>query len=241
MLGIPDLDAETQHALFPNLPTADANSTASRWKWSDIGAAPALHHFAQRAQHPTADKAVVCSRHQKKAHEQGASSASPDIAPTTAKQQASAEHLTPGDRKASNQGRSAPTSQRSSSVGAHTGSPACSPDPEQYLVSLRWGALSTPPLPPQLPTPQHSPASLSGSRSQSPSPPRFSTSCSHYHASPSARLEGQIMVADGPNGDEERFRSASPSVARACVTLPGFCPSATAHHLAEGMSTEEQQ
>lgn len=261
---MPDLDSETQHALFPNFPTADANSTASRRKWSDIGTAPALHHFAQRAQHPTAGKAVACSRHEQEAHDEGASMALPNIPPTTAKQQASAEHCTPGDRKASNKGRSAPTSRRSSPVGVHTGSPAYSPDPEHYLVSLRWGSLSTRPLHPQLPTPQHSSTCLSGSTSQSPSPPHFSTSYSHYRASRSVPLkalipnkglpseprrshipcsslsEGLSMVADGPIGDEARIRSASPCVARACVTLPGFCPRAKVQCLAEGLFTEEQ-
>ena len=257
MLGVPDLDADTQHALFPNLPAADNTCRGSRWKWSDIGTAPALHRFVHHTQHPTAANAVPCTRHEQEAHDQGAFMALPNIAPTTTKQHASAKHRTAGDRKALNQGRSAPTSPRSSPMGVHTRNPACSPDPNHHLVSLRWGALGTPPLHHQLPTSQHSSACLSGSTSRGPSPPRFSTSSSHCRASPIVKLqtptpnrglpsephrshkpdsspsEGLIMIADGPIGDEARFRSASPSVARACVTLPGFCPPAQARQLAE--------
>lgn len=263
-LGVPDLDAETQRALFPNIPTADANFTRSRWKWSDIGTAPALHHFAQQAQHPDADSAEARSRHEQEAHEQGASMASPSIAPTTAKQQASIKHGTAGYRKALlHEGRSAPTSPRPHMIGIHTRTPACSPDPEHYLVSLRWGAHSTPPLHPQLPTAQLSSAYQSGSSLQSPSPPRFSTLSSCYRASPVVPLKSRtpnrglpsephrsdipyaspseelITIADSPSGNEARFQSTSPSVARACVTLPGFFPPAKAQRLGEGMSREE--
>lgn len=188
----------------------------------------------------------------------------PSIAPTTAKQQACIKHGTAGDRKALlHEGRSAPTSSRPHMIGVHTRSPACGPDPEHYLVSLRWGA---PPLHPQLPTAQLSSACRSGSSLQSPSPPRFSTSSSHYCARPivplesltpnrglpsephrsdiphSSPTEGLITIADGPSGNEARFQSTSPSVARACVTLPGFFPPGrtTSQHLGEGTSREEQ-
>ena len=259
MLGVPDLDSETQHALFPNFPTTDDNSGGGRWKWSDVGAAPALHQFVQHTKHVAADKAIACNKHKQEAHERGAV---PNTARETVKQ-ACAERCIPGNSNALKQGRSGPTCQRSSPTGVYIRSPSCSPDPEHYLVSLRWGALSTPPLHPQLPTPQHSSACLSGSTSQSPPPPRFSTSPSRYHAGPIAAHEGsnpnrglspeqrrliapqcsspsEGLVAASPVGDEGRFKSASPSVARACVTLPGFCPPAKAPHLAEGMSTEAQ-
>lgn len=259
MLGVPDLDAETQHALFPNFPAADHNS---RWKWSDIGAAPALGHFVHRTQHTTADKAIACNGHEQEAHEKGVLNALPNTAPETAKQQTSAEPHKTGDRTALNQGRSAPMNQRLSPT-VHTRGPSCSPDPAHYLVSLRWGALSTPPLHPQPSIPQHNSACLSGSRSQSPSPPRFSTSPSHYHVSPVSTYEAsnpnrgvspeqrssiaahcsspsEGLFAASPMGNEGRYRSASPSVARACVTLPGFCTPAKARRLAEGTSTEEQ-
>ena len=238
------LDAETQHALFPNFPTADASSRGSRWKWSDIGAAPALHNFAQRTQQSAAAQDAACS-----------GPTAEQEAPITAKLQAVPELHRAAGRNASSQGKSVQTSQRSSPTGVHTRSRSCSPDPEHYLVSLRWGAPSAPPLQRQAPTPQ---GHLSGCRS--PCPPRFSTSSSRQDAKPPAIYESlsltrdpppdrlfrpqdqsERLVADGFNCHEGSFRSASPSVARACVTLPGFCPPARAPHPAEASPTEEEE
>lgn len=247
MLELPELDAETQRALFPNLPTADAASRSSRWKWSDIGAAPALHRFVQHAQHPTAAAAGTSP-------DQEGCETAPGVAANTAKQQADSEHHKSVERKALTQIRSAPTSRRASPTGLHSRSPSCSPHPEHYLVSLRWGAPGSPPLHPQAPT---RPACLSSGRSQS--PPGFSTS--HHHAranlnfeDPTAKkglsqepqrshLPHSSSPTEGLLADalmEAWFRSASPSVARACVTLPGFCPPAKAQHLPQGAATEEE-
>lgn len=260
MLGLPDLDADTQHALFPNLPTADAASRGLRWKWSDIGAAPALHHSVQHAQHATA--AVTYSRHEQDEHAQEERRTASKMAPSTAKQQAGCERHKSVDRKALNQGRSAPTSRRASPTGIHTRSPSCSPHPGHYLVSLRWGAQGAPPLPPQAPTPQHNPACLSSGTPQSPSSPGFFTYASHpHHASqitnsedPTAKMglsqqphRSQLQHSSSPSEGlladdlEAWFRSASPSVARACVTLPGFCPPAKARRMTQAGATEGAQ
>lgn len=239
ILGVLGLDAQTQHALFPSLPTADS-SRSGRWKWSDIGTAPALDHFAQHA-HSNA-KAATCS--------------AVAVGPKTEKQQAVVETQRTGGRDALNQERSLAAKQTSRSDGIHTRGRSCSPDPEHYLVALRWGAVSATPLHPPTPTPQRSAACISNSRN--PSPPRFSTSPSHNNANTPAvqktptpsrgappelygsdmlshlKKEGEGLVA------EHRFRSASPSVARACVTLPGFCPPGRGPHVAGKALAEEQ-
>lgn len=232
-LGVLGLDTETQHALFPNLLTADRGS---RWKWSDIGATPALHHFTQHARSSAPTAAVL----------------------TPPKQQAVSEPHRAGDRDALNQEKSSAAKQRLSPVSTHPRAPSCSPEPEHYLVSLRWGAFSAPPLHPHTPTPLQSTGRVSGSRG--PSPPRFSTSSSHHHASTHAAQgtptssRGALLESTGTNMPhvvpilrqneglvgEGRFRSASPTIARSCVTLPGFfLPRGV--HSAERAPLQEQQ
>lgn len=149
--------------------------------------------------------------------------------------------------------------QISSLVSSHTRTPSCSPDPENYLVSLRWGAFSPPPLHSHTPTPLQSTGSVSGSRG--PSPPRFSTSSSHHNVNthvaqgtlpssrgaplepPGANMPYVVSITHQNEGlvGEGRFRSASPTIARSCVTLPGFFPPARGLHSAESPPLQEQQ
>ncbi|KAL0022336.1 hypothetical protein WJX77_001433 [Trebouxia sp. C0004] len=102
-----------------------------------------------------------------------------------------------------------------------------SPGPENYLVALRWGTRASSPSPQQ---------KLSGSpgssRAASPHPFPSSSPCPGRKSmtNPGTAVSAldsssSKLQADGSSHTELRsnFRTVSPSVARACVTLPGFC------------------
>lgn len=227
LLGVSGLDEETQRALFPSIPLPNALAEGSVWKWSDIGTAPALHQFAQHSHNSPATLAIGNTP-----AVSGGSHAATQPGPTK-HSTAAKGHLT------EHQGRSKLNTRRSSPNGSCNRNPSPSPDPEHYLVGLRWGA--------QRATPGHPPGPPSqieahnfGSN-KSPSPPRFVTSChhgvrppagpwrqssdplqGHPSQSPCAQLQSDGCASAGLTSTEGRFRSASPSVARACVTLPGF-------------------
>lgn len=118
-------------------------------------------------------------------------------------------------------------------TGFHTGScnvrHSQSPDPEKYLVALRWGT------PACSPSPQHKINGSPSSSSRAASPQSFPSSSPHPGgkplpnpgtAVPALDSASSQLQADGTsvNALRSNFRTVSPSVARACVTLPGFCP-----------------
>ncbi|DBA90713.1 TPA: hypothetical protein ACH3X1_003927 [Trebouxia sp. C0004] len=210
LLGVPGLDSETQHALFPHLPRTAAASNANKWKWSDIGSAPVLHDFVK---HACAKPfiGIAASAQEAEAAAAAVEHSAADL------QQATVAHTGSNSRR---QG-----------TGSHTGS--CdfrhgqSPGPENYLVALRWGTRASSPSPQQ---------KLSGSpgssRAASPHPFPSSSPCPGRKSmtNPGTAVSAldsssSKLQADGSSHTELRsnFRTVSPSVARACVTLPGFC------------------
>ncbi len=112
--------------------------------------------------------------------------------------------------------------------GTHTGNRhSQSPDPENYLVALRWGTPASS-LSPQ----QKLNGSPSSSRAASPhllpssSPPPGRKPLPNPGTAVLALDSSSLQFqADGSSLSALRsnFRTVSPSVARACVTLPGFC------------------
>jgi len=102
-----------------------------------------------------------------------------------------------------------------------------SPDPENYLVALRWGTPASSPSPQQKTngTPSSSRAASPYSfPSSSPHPGRKSLPNPGTAVSALDSSSSQLQ-ADGASSSALRSncRTVSPSVARACVTLPGFC------------------
>ncbi|DBA68778.1 TPA: hypothetical protein ACH3X2_013393 [Trebouxia sp. C0005] len=222
LLGVPGLDSETQHALFPNLPSTAAASNANKWKWSDIGSAPVLHESARHA-HAKPFAGTVASA-------QGAEAATI----TAAAAAAAAEHSAAALQQATV--AHSGSNSRVQRTGNHTGNcnvrHSQSADPDNYLVALRWGTR------PSSPSPQQK---LSGSPSSSRAAPThpFPSSSPHPDRKPlpnpataASALDSSSsqLQADGSSFSALRsnFRTASPSVARACVTLPGFWSSPTA-------------
>jgi len=213
LLGVSGLDSETQHALFPHLPSTAAASNANTWKWSDIGSAPVLHDFAKHA-HAKPFAGIAASAQEAEAAATAAAAAEHSAATL---QQATIAHT--GNIS------------RVQRTATHTGNcdvrHSQGPDPENYLVALRWGTPASSLSPQQ---------KLNGSPSSSraASPHLFPSSSPHpgrkslpnpgtaVSASDSSSLQQQ---ADGSSFSALRsnFRTVSPSVARTCVTLPGFC------------------
>ena len=226
--GISGLDEETQHTLFPSVPLPAASAEGNVWKWSDIGTAPALHQFAQyNHKSPAAPAAATAVNSHATTHQEAA----PRRHDTAAH-----EHLTEHHCRCKSKSR------RSSPNCSCNRSTAHSPDPEHYLVGLRWDAPS--PTPGQPPGPTSQVEAHSFASNNVPSPRRFLASChhgvrplarqwgpsfnplgslSHPSQSSSPQLQSDGSAVGGRNDVEGRLRSASPSVARACVTLPGFC------------------
>jgi len=214
LLGVAGLDSETQHALFPNLPSTAAASNANKWKWSDIGSVPVLHDFVKHA-------------HAKPFAGTAASAQEAEAAGTTAA--AAAEHSAATLQQATiaHTGNTSRVQRTGILTGNCNVRHSQSPEPENYLVALRWGAPASS-LSPQ----QKLKGSPSSSRAASP----HSSPSSSFHAGRKPLPNSGIAVsalessasqlqADGSSFSALRsnFRTVSPSVARACVTLPGFC------------------
>ena len=235
LLGVSGLDSETQHALFPNLPSTAAASNANKWKWSDIGSAPVLHDFVKHT-HAKPFTGRAASAQEAEAAE---STAAQNTAATL--QQATVIHTGSNSRV-----------QR---TGIYTGNCTVrhsqSPDPENYLVVLRWGTPASSPSPHQKLN-----SSLSSSRAASPHP--FPSSSPHPGRKPlpnpgtaASALDSSSsqLQADGSSSSalKSNFRTVSPSVARACVTLPGFssppraqAPGGRGPHVEQGGTHPEQ-
>ncbi|KAL0046820.1 hypothetical protein WJX82_010732 [Trebouxia sp. C0006] len=126
-----------------------------------------------------------------------------------------------------------------------------SPDPENYLVALRWGTPASSPLPQQKIN-----GNPSSSRAASPHP---LPSCSPHPgrkplpnpgtAASALDSSSLQLQADGSSSSalKSNFRTVSPSVARACVTLPGFssppraqAPGGRGPHVEQGGTHPEQ-
>ena len=231
LLGLSHLDPETQKALFPDLPHTSAASKHSTWKWSDIGSAPVLHAFAKQAHaKPLTASATAAG---------GEAGAAADIhheAAAAAEDAPAALQQIPKACTGSRNRHHRTAIQCSS----HDTSPSRCPEPENYLVALRWGTHSSSSSPEPQPPPQQRPLDHPGSsRIVSPSP--FSSSSSHQASAlctgpsrapspdPGAtawplQSSSSSHQADGcgPGTSHTRLSTVSPSVARACVTLPGF-------------------
>ncbi len=210
--GVSGLDSETQHALFPNLPSTAAASNANKWKWSDIGSAPVLHDFVKHA-HAKPFAGIAASAQQAEAA--GTTSAAAKYSAATL-QHATVTHTGSNSRRQIS--------------GTHTGScnvrHSQSPDPENYLVALRWGTPASSPSPQQ---------KINGtpSSSRAASPHSFPSSSPYPGRKPLPNPGTAVSALDSassqlqPDGSSlsalrSSFRTVSPSVARACVTLPGF-------------------
>lgn len=232
LLGVSHLDPETQQALFPHLPHQFAASKHSTWRWSDIGSAPVLHSFAKQAhaKHLTASATAAGGEAGAAADIHQEAAAAAEDAPAALQQVPKAG--------TGSKNRHHRTATRCSS---HDTSPSRGPEPENYLVALRWGTRSSSSLPQPQPSPQQRPLDhLGSSRIVSPSPLSSSSlhqaSALHTGASrapspdPGATAwplqsspSSHQADGSGPGTSHTRLRTVSPSVARACVTLPGFC------------------
>ena len=212
LLGVSGLDSETQHALFPNLPSTTAASNANKWKWSDIGSAPVLHDFVKHV-------------HAKPFTGIPAAAQEAEAAGTTAA--AAAEHSA-----ATLQQAIVASNSSKQTTGTHTGKcnfkHSQSPEPENYLVALRWGT------PASSPSPQQKIDGTPSSSSRAASPHSFPSSSPHagreFMPNPGTAASALDSSSSPLQADESyssvlrsNFRTVSPSVARACVTLPGFC------------------
>ena len=231
LLGISHLDPETEKALFPHLHHKSAASKRSTWKWSDIGSAPVLHALAKQAHaKPLTASATAAG---------GEAGAAADIhheAAAAAEDAPAALQQIPKACTGSRNRHHRTAIQCSS----HDTSPSRCPEPENYLVALRWGTHSSSSSPEPQPPPQQRPLDHPGS-SRIVSPLPFSSSSSHQ-ASALLTGPGRAPFPDpgatawplqssasshqadgsGPGASHTRLRTVSPSVARACVTLPGF-------------------
>ena len=242
LLGVSGLDSETQHALFPNLPSTAAASHAHRWKWSDIGSAPVLHDVVKHAHaKPFAGTTASAQEAEAAAITAAAAAAAAPEHSAAALQHATVTHT----------GSNSRVQRTGIQIGNCNIRHSQSPDPENYLVALRWGTPASSPLPQQKIN-----GNPSSSRAASPHP---LPSCSPHPgrkplpnpgtAASALDSSSLQLQADGSSSSalKSNFRTVSPSVARACVTLPGFssppraqAPGGRGPHVEQGGTHPEQ-
>ena len=210
LLGISDLDVDTQHALFPHLQCSPSSSPATnKWKWSDVGLAPVLHDFTKRPQDCSIESFSSLGTATHPATE-------PEAAAPAGSEVALARHAKQNSKPHKSRKLRSHCKAASDNSNIRMPSSNCSPEPADYLVSLRWGR----PSDPSPSTPKRIP--IYGPY-QSSEGPRLAPKCSAAAASFPREIASHHHTDEPANPEPQTpSKTRSPSVARACVTLPGF-------------------